>query len=182
MPAPARNWLVVKFALRVRFEDIVKDNSGLVVKTARHIAQQHEYRLSQAAVADLRKVLRGALLQPTDAGYCEARSIWNGMITKEPALIARVSGVSDVVACVNFARENRLPLSIRGGGHNITGNALCDHGLIGTASFSGSSQASAMIWQICSGVKVAGAPQRGASLNRSAIPAAASAAVQRRRQ
>jgi len=61
-------------------------------------------------------------------------------------------------------------------------SSLCDHWLIGTASFSGSSQASAMIWQICSGVKVAGAPQRDASLNRSAMPAAAFAAVQRRRQ
>lgn len=97
---------------------------------ANALAQQHEYRLSQAAVACLRRVLRGALLQPTDAGYSEARSIWNGMIAKEPALIARVSGASDVVACVNFARENGLPLSIRGGGHNITGNALCDHGLV----------------------------------------------------
>ncbi len=92
-------------------------------------AQQTDYKLSQAAVADLRKALRCALLQPADAGYGEARSIWNGMVTRQPALIARVSGASDVVACVNFARENGLPLSIRGGGHNIAGTALCDGGL-----------------------------------------------------
>jgi FAD/FMN-containing dehydrogenase len=97
---------------------------------AHALAQQPQDRLSQAAVADLRKALRGALLQPADAGYREARSIWNGMITKEPALIARVSGASDVAACVNFARENGLPLSTRGGGHNIAGTALCDRGLM----------------------------------------------------
>jgi FAD/FMN-containing dehydrogenase len=68
-------------------------------------------------------------LQPADPGYSEARSIWNGMITRKPALIARVSGASDVVTCVNFARENGLPLSIRGGGHNIAGTALCEGGL-----------------------------------------------------
>ncbi|VIO79012.1 6-hydroxy-D-nicotine oxidase [Bradyrhizobium ivorense] len=97
---------------------------------AHALAQQPEYRLSQAAIAGLRTSLRGTLLQPSDAGYHEARSIWNGMIAREPALIARVSGASDVVSCVNFARENGLPLSIRGGGHNIAGAALCDRGLM----------------------------------------------------
>ena len=52
------------------------------------------------------------------------------MITRQPALIARVSGAADVIACVNFARENRLPLSIRGGGHNVAGAALCEGGLM----------------------------------------------------
>src|SRR5262249_55888261 len=60
----------------------------------------------------------------------EACSIWNGMIARRPALVARVSGAADVVHCVNFARENRLPLSIRGGGHNVAGAALCDGGLM----------------------------------------------------
>jgi FAD/FMN-containing dehydrogenase len=96
---------------------------------AHALAQRTEYKLSQSAVTDLRNALRGALLQPADPGYREARSIWNGMVAKEPALIARVSGTSDVIACVNFARENGLPLSIRGGGHNIAGTALCDGGL-----------------------------------------------------
>ena len=96
---------------------------------AHALAQRTEYKLSQSAITDLRNALRGALLQPADPGYREARSIWNGMVAKEPALIARVSGTSDVIACVNFARENGLPLSIRGGGHNIAGTALCDGGL-----------------------------------------------------
>jgi FAD/FMN-containing dehydrogenase len=86
--------------------------------------------LDQIAVSGLRTSLRGALLQPADPGYAEARSIWNGMIAKQPALIARVSGVADVVTCVNFAREHGLPLSIRGGGHNVAGTALCEGGLM----------------------------------------------------
>src|SRR5262249_32786359 len=60
----------------------------------------------------------------------EARTIWNAMIAKRPALIARVSGSADVVACVNFARETGVPLSVRGGGHNVAGTALCDGGLM----------------------------------------------------
>jgi FAD/FMN-containing dehydrogenase len=85
--------------------------------------------LDQARVAGLRKALRGVLLQPSDQAYGDARAIWNGMITRQPALIARVSGVADVVTCVNFARENGFPLSIRGGGHNVAGTALCEGGL-----------------------------------------------------
>src|SRR4029453_13916034 len=65
-----------------------------------------------------------------EPGYDEARTIWNAMITRRPALIARVSGNADVIACVNFARENGLPLSVRGGGHNVAGTALCDGGLM----------------------------------------------------
>jgi FAD/FMN-containing dehydrogenase len=84
----------------------------------------------EAAVSGLRKALRGQLLQPSDDGYVAARSIWNAMITKQPALIAKVSGVADVAACVRFARDNGLPLSIRGGGHNVAGAALCQDGLM----------------------------------------------------
>jgi FAD/FMN-containing dehydrogenase len=89
-----------------------------------------EGKISQAAIVDLREALRGPLLQPFDPGYGEARSIWNGMITRQPALIARVTGMADVITCVNFARESGLPLSIRGGGHNIAGAALCEGGLM----------------------------------------------------
>jgi FAD binding domain/Berberine and berberine like len=96
-----------------------------------HALSRHaECRLDQAAVAQLRKALRGTLLQRSDTGFAEARSIWNGMITKQPALIARVSGTADVVSCVTFAHEHDLPLSIRGGGHNVAGTALCDGGLM----------------------------------------------------
>ena len=97
---------------------------------AHALSRQVDGQLDHAAVTKLRNALRGALLQPSDPGYGEARSIWNGMITRQPALIARVSGAADVIACVNFARENGLPLSIRGGGHNVAGAALCEGGLM----------------------------------------------------
>jgi len=74
--------------------------------------------------------LRGELIQPTDSGYDEARAIWNGMIDRRPALVARCRGVADVVSCVNFAREHGLPLSIKGGGHNISGLAVGDGALV----------------------------------------------------
>src|SRR5262249_7050685 len=74
---------------------------------------------------------RGPLLPPpADPGYDEARTIWTAMTRRRPAVIARVSGSADVIACVNFARENGLPLSVRGGGHNVAGTALCDGGLM----------------------------------------------------
>jgi FAD/FMN-containing dehydrogenase len=94
------------------------------------LTRQADRGLDRSAVAALRKLLRGPLLQPAEPGYDEARTIWNAMITKRPALIARVSGNADVIACVNFARENGLPLSVRGGGHNVAGTALCDGGLM----------------------------------------------------
>ncbi len=97
---------------------------------AQALAAKPACDLDEAAIGELRNALRGALLQPGDAGYGEACSIWNGMIARRPALVARVSGAADVVACVNFARENGLPLSIRGGGHGIAGAALCDGGLM----------------------------------------------------
>src|SRR5215471_18731597 len=94
------------------------------------LVRQTDRKLDQAAIATLRKRLRGALMQASDPGYAEARTIWNAMIAKRPALIARVSGSADVVACVNFARETGMPLSVRGGGHNVAGAALCDGGLM----------------------------------------------------
>ena len=74
--------------------------------------------------------LSGKVLRDSDAGYDDARKVWNGMIDKRPALIARCAGVADVMDAVNFARTNNLLVSVRGGGHNITGNAVCDGGLM----------------------------------------------------
>jgi FAD/FMN-containing dehydrogenase len=81
-------------------------------------------------VQDFEASLRGPLLQPGEAGYDDARKIWNGMIDKRPALIACCSGAVDVINSVNFARSHDLLLAVRGGGHNITGNAVCDGGLM----------------------------------------------------
>ena len=86
--------------------------------------------MEQAVVDAFRSSLRGELLTPGDAGYDATRTVWNGMIDKQPALIARCAGVSDVTACVNFARAHNLLLSVRGGGHNVAGNAVCQNGLM----------------------------------------------------
>src|SRR5687768_17511148 len=73
--------------------------------------------------------LDGALLHPSDEGFAESVSLWNGMITKRPAVVVRAASNDDVVRTVNFVRENQLELSIRGGGHNIAGLALSDGGI-----------------------------------------------------
>ncbi len=86
--------------------------------------------LEETAVQDLVSRLRGALLRPSDAGYEEACRVYNGMINKRPALIARCVDVADVIAAVNFARDQKLPLAVRGGGHNGPGLGTCDDGLV----------------------------------------------------
>ena len=74
--------------------------------------------------------LRGRLIRPTDADYDSARALYNGMIDKRPRLIARPADVADVISAVAYAREQRLPLAIRGGGHNGPGLGSCDDGLV----------------------------------------------------
>lgn len=69
-------------------------------------------------------------LEPGTAEYEEARKLWNGMIDRRPALIARCASVEDVVAAVTFGRRHDLLIAIKGGGHNVTGNAMCDGGLV----------------------------------------------------
>ncbi len=73
---------------------------------------------------------RGELIQPQDANYDEARQLYNGMIDKRPALIARCFNVADVISAVNFARENNLLTAVRGGGHNGPGLGSCDGGIV----------------------------------------------------
>ncbi len=73
--------------------------------------------------------LRGNLLRAEDPGYEDARKLWNGMIDRRPALIARPTGTADVVEAVNFARAHRLLLSVKGAGHNIAGTAVADGAL-----------------------------------------------------
>ncbi|MCX6831754.1 MAG: FAD-binding oxidoreductase [candidate division Zixibacteria bacterium] len=85
------------------------------------------------AAADLEKFktsLRGSLLLPGDDGYDTARTVWNAMIDRKPALVARCAGVADVRTAVIFAREHKLLTAVKGGGHNIAGNAVCDGGLL----------------------------------------------------
>lgn len=82
------------------------------------------------AAAQLAAQLRGELIQPGDAHYDDARRLYNGMIDKRPALIARCADAADVVAAVNFGREQGLLVAVRGGGHSGAGLGSCDGGLV----------------------------------------------------
>ncbi|MDB5946382.1 MAG: ygaK, partial [Ramlibacter sp.] len=84
----------------------------------------------QATLETLQAQLRGKLIQPQDETYDQARKVYNAMIDKRPGLIARCADVADVIACVNFARENKLLLAVRGGGHNGGGLGVCDGGMV----------------------------------------------------
>jgi len=81
-------------------------------------------------VSELEESFYGDLLRPGDDGYDEARALWNGMIDRRPAVIARCTGASDVMAAVDCAREHDLLVSVKGAGHNIAGNAACDDGMM----------------------------------------------------
>jgi FAD/FMN-containing dehydrogenase len=73
---------------------------------------------------------RGDLIAPDSDSYEPARKVWNGMIDKRPAAILRCKSIADVQSAVRFARENAVPLAIRGGGHNVAGHATCDDGVV----------------------------------------------------
>jgi len=81
-------------------------------------------------IEQFRVSLRGELIQPSDKNYNEDRKVYNGMIDKRPALIAKCVDVADVVTAVNFGRENKMLVSVRGGGHNAGGLGICDDGLV----------------------------------------------------
>jgi hypothetical protein len=86
--------------------------------------------IGEADVAALRRRLRGELLRPGDAGYEQARALWNGAVDTRPGLIARCSGTADVVAAIRHAADAGLLVAVRGGGHNVAGTASCDGGLV----------------------------------------------------
>jgi FAD/FMN-containing dehydrogenase len=86
--------------------------------------------LKESTVQAFRARLRGELLRPGDDSYDGARKTWNGMIDKHPALIARCTGVADVMAAVQFARDHHLLVAVRGGGHSLPGFSVCDGGMV----------------------------------------------------
>jgi len=89
-----------------------------------------EFDLRQEALDGLKTRLRGPVFLPGDIGYDESRTVWNSMIDRKPAVIARCIGIADVIECVQFARENELLLCMKGGGHNIAGLATADGALM----------------------------------------------------
>src|SRR5829696_8633157 len=92
------------------------------------VARQSDVALDDTTVEGLRAGLRGQALRAGEDGYDAARTVWNAMIDRRPAVIVCCLGVSDVIAAVNFAREAGLPVSVKGGGHNVAGKAVCDDG------------------------------------------------------
>lgn len=86
--------------------------------------------MNETALQEFKTGLRGELLCPGNDGFDAARRVWNGMIDRTPALIARCAGVADVRRAVALAREQGLLVAVRGGGHNVAGNATCDGGLV----------------------------------------------------
>src|SRR5919202_3420161 len=87
-------------------------------------------RLTEATIQEFKAGLRGPVLAPGDAEYEAARQVYNGMIDRYPRLIAQCRNAADVIAAVNFGRENGLTVAVRGGGHNGGGLGTCDDGLV----------------------------------------------------
>jgi len=85
---------------------------------------------SDPAISTLKSSVRGAVIQPGEAGYDQARKVYNGMIDRRPRLIVQCADVADVIAAVNFGRDQKLLTAVRGGGHNAGGLGVCDDGLV----------------------------------------------------
>jgi len=98
-----------------------------VLNTARPVRERPAIAGSDRG---LDESFRGALIRPGDAEYEHARRVWNGMIDKRPAIVARCTGVPDVVAAIRYARAHHLAVAVRGGGHNVAGSAVCDGGIV----------------------------------------------------
>src|SRR5215468_7252229 len=81
-------------------------------------------------IKSFRSGFDGQVYEPADAGFDDARRIWNASVSKHPKVIARCSGLADVIAAVNFGRANHLLTAIRGGGHNVAGFGTCDGGMV----------------------------------------------------
>jgi hypothetical protein len=93
-------------------------------------AASGECVVSAEELNDFKNAMRGEVLCADDPGYGKKRAIWNGMIDRRPSLIACCSGTADVAAAVKFARKHDLSFSVKGGGHHVTGRAVCDRGLM----------------------------------------------------
>src|SRR6267154_2791045 len=86
--------------------------------------------LASETLRSFREALHGGLICPDDGDYEAARAVWNGMIDRQPALIVRCADAADVIRAVQFAQEERLAIAVRGGGHSVGGQAVCDQGMV----------------------------------------------------
>jgi len=93
-------------------------------------SEEKAVKLDRRVLDEFADHVRGEIITVEDPAYGEARLVWNGMIDRKPGLIVKCTGTADVIACVNFAREHGLKLSVRGGGHNVGGLAVNDGGLV----------------------------------------------------
>ena len=86
--------------------------------------------LSKSLIADLRTQISGRVVEPAEEDYDQIRKVWNGMVDRRPALIIQCQSAQDVITAVKLAREKNLVISVRGGGHSVTGSAVCDGGIM----------------------------------------------------
>jgi len=112
----------------IRYEETVANTERN--KTRGDLKNTKGMLVSRDQIKRLHATFRGDLIQAADFEYEKARKIWNASVDKHPGIIARCTGVADVIAAVNFARENALLVAVRGGGHNVAGRALCDDGIV----------------------------------------------------
>lgn len=94
------------------------------------MAHDKSQLITTAQIEAFRAQSRGEVLDPSSPSYDATRVVWNGMIDRRPALIARCRNAADVAASINFARGHGLAIAIRSGGHNVAGYAVCDGGLM----------------------------------------------------
>jgi FAD/FMN-containing dehydrogenase len=99
------------------------------ITAAQGRGEKKKINIPKEAIENLRRKVRGQIVLPSDRNYDEVREIWNAMIERRPALIVRCAEANDVPHAISFARDHGLEISVRGGGHNIAGNALCDNGV-----------------------------------------------------
>ncbi|MDW5562385.1 MAG: FAD-binding oxidoreductase [Methanomassiliicoccus sp.] len=99
---------------------------GLTIKDA----DGKDIVIDASSLDDLVRRIRGEVIFANDPGYEEARQVWNAMIDRQPAVIVRCADADDVIACVQMAAKHNLKTSVRGGGHNVAGNAVSDGGLV----------------------------------------------------
>jgi FAD/FMN-containing dehydrogenase len=92
-----------------------------------HGRRSHDFGTGHS---EIQGISARAIVRPGETGYDAARTVPNAMINRQPAIIARCAGAADVIACVRFAREHDVLVSVRGGGHSVAGKSVCDGGLM----------------------------------------------------